>query len=301
MTSEHLGAIYYQLGDYRRAIAALRQSVAWLAGGSAGVHTCIAGPNAVEAQTRLVLCLAEVGAFAEGRPLGEAAVQLAETLNHPISLARAYCGVGMLCLYQGDRPQATLVLERGLACCRAWDIRDWGTVLASAVGAVYALSGRVIEAIPLLEEATEHTALQHRGSPAVSRVLWLSEGYLLAGRLGDALQRARQALELARAAKERGHEAWTLRLLGEIAAHGDPLEGAPAAPYYRQALALAEDLGMRPLQAHCHRGLGTLYAATGQQEQARTELSTAMEMYQSMDMTFWLPQTEAALTQVDAR
>ena len=66
-----------------------------------------------------------------------------------------------------------------------------------------------------------------------------------------------------------------------------------------QALALAEELGMRPLQAHCHRGLGTLYATTGQREQARTELSTAIEMYRAMEMTFWLPQTEAALAQVE--
>jgi len=43
-----------------------------------------------------------------------------------------------------------------------------------------------------------------------------------------------------------------------------------------------------------------LYAMTGQQEQARTALSTAIEMYQSMGMTFWLPQTEAALAQLDA-
>jgi hypothetical protein len=58
---------------------------------------------------------------------------------------------------------------------------------------------------------------------------------------------------------------------------------------------------MRPLQAHCHRRLGTLYAATGQREQARAALSTAMEMYRAMDMTFWLPQTEAALAQVEGR
>ena len=57
---------------------------------------------------------------------------------------------------------------------------------------------------------------------------------------------------------------------------------------------------MRPLQAHCHRGLGTLYVKTGQREQARTELSTAIEMYQAMAMTFWLPQAEAALAQVEA-
>ena len=56
---------------------------------------------------------------------------------------------------------------------------------------------------------------------------------------------------------------------------------------------------MRPLQAHCHRGLGTLYATTGQREQARTALSTAIEMYRGMEMTFWLPETEAALAQVE--
>ena len=56
-----------------------------------------------------------------------------------------------------------------------------------------------------------------------------------------------------------------------------------------QALALAEALGMRPLQAHCHRGLGTLYATTGQQEQARAELSAAVDLYRTMEMTFWLP------------
>ena len=81
--------------------------------------------------------------------------------------------------------------------------------------------------------------------------------------------------------------------------HREPPDIAQAAAHYRQALALAEEIGMRPLQAHCHHGLGTLYATTGQREQARTALSTAIEMYTSMDMTFWLPQTEAALAQVE--
>jgi len=58
---------------------------------------------------------------------------------------------------------------------------------------------------------------------------------------------------------------------------------------------------MRPLVAHCHRGLGTLYAAAGQREQARTELSTAIALYRDMEMTFWLQPTEAALAQVEGR
>ena len=113
--------------------------------------------------------------------------------------------------------------------------------------------------------------------------------------------RAAQAVELARQYQQRGNQAWALWLLGESTARQASPEVEPAAGHYRQALALAEELGMRPLQAHCHRGLGTLYATTGQREQARTALSTAIEMYRAMEMTFWLPETEAALAQVDAR
>jgi tetratricopeptide (TPR) repeat protein len=90
-----------------------------------------------------------------------------------------------------------------------------------------------------------------------------------------------------------------LHQLGALHAHVAPPDVASAEDYYRQALALAEELGMRPLQAHCHRGLGTLYATLGQRQQARTALATAIELYHAMEMTFWLPQTEAALAQAE--
>jgi tetratricopeptide repeat protein len=83
-----------------------------------------------------------------------------------------------------------------------------------------------------------------------------------------------------------------------VRAQQEPPESEKAETYYHQALALSMELGMRPLVAHCHQGLGTLYATTGQQEQARTALATAIALYQAMDMTFWLPQAEAALAQV---
>jgi len=58
---------------------------------------------------------------------------------------------------------------------------------------------------------------------------------------------------------------------------------------------------MRPLVAHCHLGLGTLYAKTGQREPACAALATAIEMYRAMAMTLWLPQAEVALAQVEER
>jgi hypothetical protein len=104
---------------------------------------------------------------------------------------------------------------------------------------------------------------------------------------------------LSRDRKERGVQAWTLWLLGAIVLHGNPPDVALAGTYYQQALTLAVELGMRPLQAHCHAGLGTLYTTTGHWEQARTELTAAIALYRTMAMTFWLLRTEATLVQVD--
>jgi tetratricopeptide (TPR) repeat protein len=133
------------------------------------------------------------------------------------------------------------------------------------------------------------------------RVAQLSEVCRLAGHGAEAGQHARQALDLARQHKERGNEALALHQLGVVHAHTDPPDVAQAETSYQQALALADELGMRPLQAHCHRGLGTLYATMGQREQARAALSMAAEMYRGMEMTFWLPEVEAALAQVEGQ
>ena len=108
-------------------------------------------------------------------------------------------------------------------------------------------------------------------------------------------------LDLSNTHTGHGYQAHAYRLLGEVARRRQPPDIDQAATYYRQALTLAEEVGMRPLQAHCHRGLGTLFATAGQAEPARAELSTALEMYQAMAMTFWLPETEAALAQVEGR
>jgi hypothetical protein len=75
---------------------------------------------------------------------------------------------------------------------------------------------------------------------------------------------------------------------------------AQAAAHYQQALTLATALGMRPLQAHSHSGLGTLHVQTGRLEPARAALTTAIALYRTMAMAFWLPQAEAALKQVSS-
>ena len=128
-----------------------------------------------------------------------------------------------------------------------------------------------------------------------SRVGELGGAYLIDGRLADATRVTQDgSRRLGSGANGRWRPS-VLRLLGDIAAHPEPFEVETAETHYRQALALAEALGMRPLVAHCHLGLGKLYRRTGKREQAREHLATATTMYREMDMAYWLEQAEAEM------
>jgi tetratricopeptide (TPR) repeat protein len=297
----YLGLVYFIQGNYRQAIDAFRRTIAALEGEQQYERSGQNVPPAVFARTFLSLCLAEMGTFVEGRAVGDAVLRMAEVINHPVSLVSAYRGIGQLAFRQGNLPQALVVLERAASLCEDAELPFHFSLLAPALGAAYVLCGRMDEAMQLLERMLEQTVVSGRISGQLSLLSALGEAHLRAGRLEEARTLAIRAREHACTYQERGHEAYILRLLGEIAAHRDPTEVAEATAHYQQALALAEELGMRPLQAHCHRGLGTLYATSGQPELARAALSTAIELYRDMEMTFWLPETEVALAQVDAR
>jgi tetratricopeptide (TPR) repeat protein len=247
----------------------------------------------------LAWCHAELGVFAEGSVLGEEGLQIAETLAHRVSFIWPYYGIGMIYLCQGDLRKAIPQLERAVSICHELDLPAYFPRIAAALGAAYTLDRRITDAVPLLTRTLEQCRAQERAYLETLCSLPLGEAHMLAGRLEEAYTFAERALILAREYQGRSHQAYALRLLGDIAARRDPPEGDPAEVHYRQALALAAELGMRPLQAHCHRGLGTLYATIGQQERARTELSATIVLYRAMDMTFWLPQTETVLAQVE--
>jgi tetratricopeptide (TPR) repeat protein len=291
-----LGIVYYAIGDFGRATELLRWSVEAADRESGTPRTDLR----IESQAWLAWTLSELGAFAEGRRHGEEALRLATLAGRGYTPTIAHGCLGLLSLAQGDLEHAIRVLEQGLALCRSSGNRDWLRPIVAGLGYASALQGRLAEGRALLDEAiSESIRTSARQNPR--QVAWLSEVCRLAGRNGEAWQHACQALHLARQQKARGNEALALHQLGVVHAHATPPDTAQAEAYYQQALALAEELGMRPLQAHCHRGLGTLYAAAGQRQQARAALSAAIELYRAMDMTFWLPQAEAVLAQVERR
>jgi tetratricopeptide (TPR) repeat protein len=291
--AHRLGQVYYALGDFGRAAELLQRN-------AEAVDRESGTPSAdvrIQSRAWLAWTLSELGAFAEGRRHGEEALRLATLAGRGDTPIIVHNCLGHLYLAQGDLGHAIWVFEQGLALCRASGDRTNLRGIPAGLGYASALQGRLAEGRTLLEKGISEAI--HTGARQYPhRVAWFSEVYRLAGRGEKAWQHACQALDLARQQQARGDEARALHQLGVVQAHADPPDAKQAETHYQQALALAEELGMRPLQAHCHLGLGTLYAKAERPEQARTELAATIALYRAMDMTFWLPQAEAALAQV---
>jgi class 3 adenylate cyclase/tetratricopeptide (TPR) repeat protein len=295
--SLYLGQAYYVIGDFGRAAELLRRSVEAADRGSGTSSTDVR----IRSRAWLAQTLGRLGTFVEGRRHGEEALRLATLEGRGATPISVHTRLGLLYLNQGDLEHAIRMFDQGLALCRASGNRDLFRVIMAGLGYASALQGRIAEGCELLEEAISE-GIRTGALESQSRwVSWLSEVYRLVGRGDEAWQHARQALDLARQQKERGNEALALHQLGVVHAHAEPPDAAQAEAHYQQALALAEELGMRPLVAHCHHGLGRLYHQTGRAEQAHTALAAAIDLYRAMDMTLWLPQAEAALAQVESQ
>jgi tetratricopeptide (TPR) repeat protein len=248
-----LGYAYEAQGDYRWAIDCFGQTIASLDGPRRCERFGQVALPAVQSRAWLVTCHAELGTFVEGRALGDEGLRIAEVVDHLASRMFASWGLGRLSLRQGDLRRALPQLERAVGICQDADLPLFFPLMAPALGAAYTLERRVADAIALLTQAMEQTIAMATGGLQALCSLSLGEAQMLAGRLEEAYDLAERTLALTRAHQERGNEAYVLHLLGDIAAQHNPPESEQAETHYRQALALAEELGMRPLQAHCHR------------------------------------------------
>jgi predicted ATPase/class 3 adenylate cyclase len=237
----------------------------------------------------LGLSLARLGRFSEGLAHATAALQIAQDAHQAYSISSSANELGHIWLGRGEYGEAERAYERSV---EVWDTLQAGRWNVPVTGLAVARCrlGRLSEGLALVEE--------DRGSPGLGTFQLsigaaLSEIYLLNGRLDEAAACARRALTVAREKGERAFEADALHIAGEVAAAAGPHERAAAESHYRAAWSLADELGLRPLVAHCHLGLGKLDRRTDQREQAREHLVTASTMYREMGMTYWLEQAEA--------
>ena len=289
--NHHMSTIYVDLGDYRQAMACCQQELTALAGSPYDPFVYAVAQPSILARVYMVICLSQVGEFAAGVAYGDEARQIAEAGERPYERVSVDSRVGALYLYQGTLHLAIPLLERAVAMSQEGNIPVLYSGAATALARAYAMASRGPDARSVLAQVQGKVRYPYA-------TFACGEVSLRTGNVEEAQRLAQRALLDAHEHKMRGWEAWARWLLGEVARHGDPPDVAQAEAHYQQALTLATALGMRPLQAHCHLGLGTLYATTGRRAPARAALAAAINLYRAMDMTFWLPQVEAALAQV---
>jgi tetratricopeptide (TPR) repeat protein len=238
LTNFYLSRAYNALGDYVTSATVSRRNIELLDRVDVGFHYF---NMRVLSRCALASSLAELGQFVEAIACADEGGRMADGTERAFPIIAARLASGTVRLLQGYMEPAILSLERGLDLSKSRNIQLYLVTCEANLGHAYVLSRRLREGLELLEHAVEQDA-------GARNTTYMSGAYLAAGRTEQAHSLAVKAHALASERKQRGNEAYALKMLGEVAAQLHPAEAAMAETYYRQAMALAGEIGMRPLR-----------------------------------------------------
>jgi hypothetical protein len=265
LATAHLEQVHHSRGEYEEVVKLALDNLAALPADWVNDYLGMGAPSTVFDRVWLIWTVAELGRFSEAAEYEAEALRLAESTQHAFTIcAASFAGCG-LHLQMGEWAEVRTLSERYSAVART---RNVVLMLPSAVASsAWALAqlgeaseavNRILEGEQLLERHASHGIIGWRG--------WdyhlLGRASLRLGRLVEASRLANRAIECSPC--HPGFAAHALCLLGDVATHSDRLAAERGEAHYREALALAEPRGMRPLVAHCHLGLGKLYRRTGE-------------------------------------
>lgn len=291
-TTLYLGQALWFAGSARRAVEVFGQNVTSLTHDQLRQQFGAPGYPGVFCMTDMASVLAELGRFAEAKSIGERGLAVAEELAQPFTSIAAHIAVAGVYLAAGEFSRAIVGLDRARFLCERGDFPVQRITVLARLGYAYAFSDRLVEGLALLEEAAQH--IDRIDGFWRPRILgWLSETYLRAGRVEDASRVAERAAAMTPANAPIAR-AWTLRLAGHVASHGEHVDLERAARLYEDAAALADTLDLGLLRARCALGLGQLYRSAGD-SRAREHLSAAADAFRTMELTYWLSIAESEL------
>ena len=295
LATSYLAQAHYWRGDYERVVELATDNLAVLPPDCVNEFFGATTPPSVSDRGWLAMSLAGLGRFAEAIEHEVEAIRLAEPTHHPYTVGQAHRAAGTVHLLKGDWAKARSLFEHGITVLRTGSVVLLLPDMVAVSAWVLAQLGEASEALNRLREGEQ--LLERLATGIVGTCGWLysslGRACLLLGRFEEAQRLGRRAIEFS--PHHPGFAAHALHLIGDVAAHPDRFDAESGETHYRQALALAEQFGMRPLVAHCHLGLGELYQHTGKREQAQEHLTTATTMYREMDMQFWLEKAEAEI------
>jgi tetratricopeptide (TPR) repeat protein len=201
--------------------------------------------------------------------------------------------LGIVHLRKGNFDLAIQMLERAYQMSERANLRMARTTVAGYLGRAYTLSNQAARAIEILNEAVAAAAAMELMVDQAMRLAHLGEAYLQIGEVEQATRVADLALQTSLDYYQHGARAWTQWLLGEINMRADNLEAADG--HYRKAMAMASELGMAPLVAHCHFGLGKRHGRASKNDQSREHLVAAAGLYRTLEMPSWIRAIEVTL------
>jgi tetratricopeptide (TPR) repeat protein len=301
ITMFHLGVPLLWMGEYKRYAELHRKVAQTLSGAAAFERYGLAGVPSVLARSGLAWGLAEIGEFEEAEAWGREGIEIAEQVKNVFSSSWVYACLALAYLRSGKLDPAMELLQKALALIRDAKVQTWFSFSAGTLGHAHLLMGRPDLALPILEEAVSPENLNVSVVPSIYPITELAEAYRLDGQIERAIEKAEEAVAIFGRTGERGCGAWGLYVMAKIQAGQGTGQMEQAIHSYRQAIEQATELGMRPLLAHCQLSLGQLHLGNGRIEEARAEIEAAVDLYRSMNMSFWLPQAETALSEIGGR
>jgi len=288
-----LGQMGLATGDVGSVCGTLESRVS-IADHAVGALELGAGERRVILRALLTGARAYVGQFRDGITVGAEGVVIADSIGSAFSQMYIAVWLAWLHAWRGDFDRALPLSHRAVRLTEEHDLPGALPGAMATHGWIVCGVGRTDEGIPLIERALELAESRRLMFWFTNWVAQLSEGHLLSGDLDRSRETAMRALGLARDRTEPGMESWVYCLLGDIAcAAGTDADTAEQS--YRDAMSLAQPLGLRPLLARGYLGLGKLHRQTGKRQEARQHLTTAWTMFEEMDMRHSREQAEVEI------
>lgn len=276
----NLAMAHHALGEFDRCVELTSGILDELAGGIERKRLGWAGYPSVLCRTFLASSHTFSGEFEEAARQLEIGCAMADEARHPYSRALIRHELGTYHFERGDLDLALATFEEAIEIARADEVSTMHAPLAGWLGTTLAELGRVDEAIETIETAMERGVLRLGGHYAHAFMLnGLAIAYARAGRHGEALSRAEEAVDRTLASHEFAHHGHALLRLASIQAQRGAAFFRESERRYREALDRALLQRMRPLAAECHEGLGRLYTRWRRADRARAELEVAAKMF----------------------
>ena len=290
-----LGIPLFYTGNYARQVQLHREVAEQLSGPTALDRHGLTSLPSVSARCFLTWGLSEIGEFAEAESWSREGINLADQVKNVFSTVFINVCSGIVYLRQGNSDKALTFIKKAHDLSIESNLQSFYSLVGGSLGSVYLILNRPDEALPVLEESVKPDNLHSSLVSSIYPLTALSEAYRIKGQFEKAIETAEEALRIYHQTAEHCFGSWALYTMAKIQTNADLGKSGLARQTFLQAIELAAELNMQPLLAHCRLGLGRLHIASGNIDQALTEVKTAVELFRSLNMTFWLPEAEAIL------